>query len=216
MCGRLSACVDRHAPVKKLSPKQIKLTFNPWITHDIQKLIRVRDKLLAREKRQPVNIQVREVYNQARNRVSRAIQKSKGEYYQAYFKAHSSNIKKTWEGIRKLVNVKTNTNFSISHLNINGSIIDDPNAISNSFNDFFVNVGPSTENTVPKVPNMSPDRFLKNRNQTDFILAHISDQEILDIIEALPNKGSGPASIPLKLLKSVSDLIIFPLSKIIN
>ena len=213
---RLNGCVDRHAPIKKLSPKDIKLTFNPWISQDIQKLIRVRDKLLARKKRQPDNIRVHQVYNQARNRVSRAIQKSKGEYYNSYFKTHCSNIKKTWEGIRKLVNVKSNTNFSISQLNVNGSIIDDPNAISNSFNNFFVNVGPVTENTVPKVPNMSPERFLKNRNQTDFILAHISDNEILDIIKALPNKGTGPASIPLKLLKSVADIIIFPLSRIIN
>jgi retron-type reverse transcriptase len=63
---------------------------------------------------------------------------------------------------------------------------------------------------------MSSDRFLKNRNQTEFILAHISDNEIQDIIEALPNKGCGPASISLKLLKSVADLIIFPLSRIIN
>ena len=53
---RLNGCVDRHAPIKKLSPKDIKLTFNPWISQDIQKLIRVRDKLLARKKRQPDNI----------------------------------------------------------------------------------------------------------------------------------------------------------------
>ena len=63
---------------------------------------------------------------------------------------------------------------------------------------------------------MSPDRFLKNRNPTDFVLAHISDNEILDIIKALPNKATGPASIPLKLLKSVADIIIFPLARIIN
>ena len=213
---RLNGCVDRHAPVKKLSPKDIKLTLNPWITPDIQKLIRIRDKLFARKKRQPDNTRVRELYNQVRNRVSRETQKSKGEYYKAYFNTHTSNIKKTWEGIRKLVNVKSNTNFSISQLNVNGSIIDDPTAITNSFNDFFVNVGPVTEKTVPKVPNMSPEKFLKDRNQTDFILAHISENEILDIIQALPNKGTGPASIPLKLLKLVVDLIILPLCRIIN
>ena len=99
-------------PSKKLSPEEIESTLNPWITPDIKKLIRIRDKLFARTKRQPDNARVRELYNQVRNRVSRETQKSKGEYYKSYFKTHTSNIKKTWEGIRKLVNVKSNTNIS--------------------------------------------------------------------------------------------------------
>ena len=55
-------------------------------------------------------------------------------------------------------------------------------------------MGPETEKTIPKVPNMSPNMFLKNRNQINLIIAHISEQEILDIITALPNKSTGPAS----------------------
>lgn len=213
---RLNGCTDRHAPIKKLSPKDIKLRLHPWITPDIQKLIRLRDKLFARKKRQPENSTVQETYNQVRNRVNRAISKSKNEYFKTYFQTHSANIKKTWEGIRSIVNVKSNTNFSISQINVNGKIIDDPVAITNSFNDFFVNVGPETENKVPKVPNMSPNKFLKNRNQFDFIMAHISENEILEIIKALPNKGTGPASIPLKLLKIIADIIVIPLCRIIN
>ena len=112
----------------------------------------------------------------------------------------NTNIKKTWEGIRKIVNVKKSTRFSISHLNVNGKIIDEPIDIANSFNDFFVNVGPETEKTVPKVPNKSPSQFLKNRNQLDFIIAHISDDEIVDIIAALPKKSIGPHSIPINFL----------------
>ena len=63
---------------------------------------------------------------------------------------------------------------------------------------------------------MSPSMFLKNRNQFDLIVAHISEEEILDIINNLSNKSVGPASIPLRLLKIVADLIVVPLCKIIN
>ena len=63
---------------------------------------------------------------------------------------------------------------------------------------------------------MSPDRFLKNRNQFNFVIAHISEDEVLKIIEALPNKSTGPASLPLKLLKVVADIIVVPLCNIIN
>ena len=63
---------------------------------------------------------------------------------------------------------------------------------------------------------ISADKFLKNRNQFNFIVAHISNEEVLDLIQSLPNKGTGPASIPLKMLKVVTDIIVIPLCHIIN
>ena len=123
--------------------------------------------------------------------------------------------KKTWEGIRKIVNIKK-VSTKTSQLNIGGKIIDDDKELANNFNNFFVNVGPSTENTIPKVPNILPSKFLKNRNQMNFVIAHISNEEILDIIKSLENKSTGPSSIPLKLLSIIPDLIIIPLAYIIN
>ena len=74
-------------------------------------------------------------------------------------------------------------------------------------------MGPSTENTILKVPNISPTKFLKKRNQINFVIAH---EEILDIISSLENKSTGPTSIPLKLLTLIPDLITVPLVYIIN
>ena len=95
-------------------------------------------------------------------------------------------------------------------------VIDDNKEIATNFNHFFVNVGPNTEESVPKVPNISPSKFLKNRNQMKFVIAHVSNEEILDIINSLENKSTGPSSIPLKLLSLIPDLIILPLAYIIN
>ena len=61
-----------------------------------------------------------------------------------------------------------------------------------------------------------PEQYLKNRNQLDFLIAHISNEEILDIINQLENKSTGPKSIPIKILKLILDLIIIPLYMIIN
>ena len=80
----------------------------------------------------------------------------------------------------------------------------------------FANVGPNTENTIPKVPNISPLKFIKDRIQVNFIIAHISNEEILDIINGLENKSTRPSSIPFKLLHLIPDLIIMPLAYIIN
>ena len=213
---KLDGCAERHAPTQKLKPREVKFKLKPWITPEIQNLMRIRDRLFERKKRQPLNDHVRVVYNRVRNRVSRQLAKSKKEHYESYFDEMNSNIKKTWEGIRKIVNVKKSTKFSISHLNINGKIVDEPIDIANNFNNFFVNVGPETEKSIPRIPNQSPNQFLKNRNQFDFIIAHISEEEIVDIIVALPKKSVGPHSLPINFLKIVADIVAIPLCNIIN
>ena len=103
-----------------------------------------------------------------------------------------------------------------TQLNIGGRVIDGETARAKNFNNFFSNVGPNTENTIPKVPNISPLKFLKDRIQLNFIIAHTSNEEILGIINALEHKSTGPSSIPLKLLSLLPDLIIMPLAYIIN
>ena len=214
--SKLGGSSDKHVKVKKLSPKEIKLKLNPWITPEIRKMLQIRDRLFARKKREPYNERVDQIYKIARNRVSRKIQKSKKDHQEAYFNEHQTDIKKTWEGLRKLVNVKKSVRFSISQLNVNGKIVDEPAEIAEKLNKFFVNVGPETERSVPKVPHASPQKFLKNRNQFELIIGHISNEEVLTIINSLPNKSTGPNSIPLRLLKDVADLIISPLCNIIN
>ena len=59
-------------------------------------------------------------------------------------------------------------------------------------------------------------KFLYQRNQFNFLIAHISNEEVIDIVNSLSNKATGPSSIPLKLLLMISDLIIIPLCYIIN
>ena len=78
-----------------------------------------------------------------------------------------------------------------------------------------MNVGPRTEDSIPKVPNVSPSKFLRNRNQI-FVIAHVSNEEILDVIKSLENKSTGSSSIPLRLLSIIPNLIIVPPAYIIN
>ena len=100
---RLDGCSERHAPTKKLTPKEVKLKLKPWITPETLKLIKIRDKLFKRKKRQPENELVKETYNRVRNIVNRELKKSKTEYHKSFLKPKRLISKKTWEGIRKIV-----------------------------------------------------------------------------------------------------------------
>ena len=57
-------------------------------------MIKIRNKLFARKKRQPNNENCKHLYSLFRNRINREIKKSKKQYYAEYFKEHVNNIKK--------------------------------------------------------------------------------------------------------------------------
>ena len=64
---------------------------------------------------------------------------------------------------------------------------------------------------MPKVTSIIPEKFLRNRNQFNFIIAHISEEEALKIIESLPNESTGPVSFPLNV---AANMIVVPLCNI--
>ena len=72
--------------------------------------------------------------------------------------------------------------------------------ISNKLNEYFVNVGPNTENSIPKTQNVSALKLMKERSNSVFLTAHVSHEEVLDIIKSLENKSAGHVLIPINLL----------------
>ena len=91
---KLEGCVNRHAPMKKLTPREIQTKNKPWINEEIAKLIKLRNKAHARKKRQPNNVNCKRLNNLLRNRVQRELKKSKKQYYADYFAENVNNIKK--------------------------------------------------------------------------------------------------------------------------
>ena len=206
---RLKGCVE------KLTSKEVKLKHKPWFSANINKMIKIKNKLFQRKKRQSNNLEIKRLYNLFRNRANRELKKAKKNYYTKYFEENNNNIKKTWEGIRSIINIKS-TKSTISQIKVNNKVIQNHKEIVETLNNFFVNVGPNTERNIPVNPKTKPEHYLKNRNQLNFLIAHISTEEVLDIINQLENKSTGPQSIPIKLLKLIPDLILIPLCRIIN
>ena len=78
---------------------------------------------------------------------------------------NTKNIKNTWKGIKSIINTQNSSSSTIS------KVSDTPQEISESLNNFFVNVGPNTERIIPITPsdNYPPEKYLKNGNQLTFI-----------------------------------------------
>ena len=114
--------------------------------------------------------------------------KSKKNYYAKYFEENSNNSKKVWEGIRSLININNPKGTSISQLKIDERTIEDPKEIAETVNNFFVDIGKNTD--IPINPITKPEKYLKNENLNYFIITHITNEEILEIITLLDNKSA--------------------------
>ena len=174
---KLAGCVERHAPIKKLSTKEVKLRHKPWISNELIKMIKIRNKLHRRKKRQSNNENIKRLYNLFRNRIIREMKKSKRDHYNKYFEKHRNDVKKTWNGIRSIINIKNSVQSSLTQLNVKETLITNPKKIVEEVNNYFANVGPETEKLIPLNPISNPTNYLANRSRFNFLIAHVSNEE---------------------------------------
>ena len=62
-----------------------------------------------------------------------------------FFEENKSNVKKTWEGIRNIINISKKDCIIPTHLLYKKQIINGKEEVAESFNEFFVNIGNAVE-----------------------------------------------------------------------
>ena len=72
-----------------------------------------------------------------RNRIIRENRKAKKDYYKNYFVDNLNNIKKTWQGIKQLINMNNKSGPQITQLNYKGKHVNSNKEMADSFNTFF-------------------------------------------------------------------------------
>ena len=217
---KINFFLDESAPYKKLNKKEIQLKQKPWINKDILTKIYERDKLLRKycnlkDPTRKENIYAQ--YKALRNSITNLKRQAKVEYYRNFFELNKSNSKKIWKGIRSIVNINSNSQGHVKLLNENDKFITDQKKIANSFNKYFVNVGPDIDKTIPKSIHNYQDYLSDLKNNKTFFMSPTNSKEVFDIIASLDiNKSTGPNSIPVYILKVYNNFFSENLSKIIN
>ena len=89
-------------------------------------------------------------------------------------------------GIKELLNSNGKASLQISLLSYQGSHINDDKEMSNTFDDFFSNVGPNLDNEIPRPPPdkplRNPEIYLKFRIPHNFLISATTQQEVNEII----------------------------------
>ena len=126
----LTSLTKKHAPIKKRSRKEMKLKDKPWINNRIQKMMRIRDRVLLKLKKKAFDDN-RNLYKKFRNRVSNEIKESKARYFHNYFSTNNHNVKKLWSGIKTMISHKSSGSFSVNKIQDSDSDSDSDYFITN-------------------------------------------------------------------------------------
>ena len=197
--------------VKTISQKA---SVKPWISDKIITLINKRHHyyLLYRK-----NIISKNTYSNFRNSVTKAIRKSKKKYYENKFNKVKNNIRETWRIINHVLKPKFNKKGnSVKQIIINNKIHENPDEISNLFNEFFVNIGRDIAESVDSGPD-DHKKYLSHINvPNSFFFKPVLPNETCLILNSLKNKPGNINKVPIQVLKSINNIISIPLTIIIN
>ena len=140
---QINYLLDKYMPWKKLSKKECKRKYKPWITNSI--LNKIKDKY--KKFRKYINCKdesKREIlkgnYKLVQNEITELTRQGKKEYYNRYFSENKTNMQKIWKGIKEIINVKSKVHNSPSTIKFDEKIISDPKQIATSFNTYFTGV----------------------------------------------------------------------------
>ena len=75
--------------------KDIKFRNKPWINDKIQKMMRIRDNLLGKI-RKDNNQSLADLYKKFRNQLSESLREGKASYFYNYFQRNNNNMKQYW------------------------------------------------------------------------------------------------------------------------
>ena len=105
--------IDKYTPLEKVKNKGHKRRYKPWITNGIINSMRRRDKLLHQYIKMKDPTRKSSLYTEyklIRNRIVELTKSSKQIYFQSYFASNNKNVRKMWQGINGIINVKAKYN----------------------------------------------------------------------------------------------------------
>ena len=218
---QIEKLMDKYLPLKKISKKDFKRKYKPWITHGILASMKRRDKLFGkyiRTKSPDYKSSLYIEYKTLRNKIIFLIKESKHNFYTHFFNKNKSNIRNLWKGINQIVNLKSKSyDNPTCVLDENGDSLTDPTDISNNFNTYFSSVAETILDERKYAGDGNFRKYMPKPLPNSIAVDPVDGNEISLIISKFKtNKATGPTSVPTDILHYLKYDIARPLCWIIN
>ena len=197
----------------KVIPNRI-ITINkndpPWITSDVKKAIRKKNRShkKAKETKTPYYWAK---FRKIRNKCNSVVKNAKINYYKQLSEKilQEKSNSKNWSKIMKSL-LDSHKDKEISHLLVGNDIITDHFGIANTFNKYF-NEQSNLDDSAASLPNFDT---IPNSRLSDL---QLTETEVEDILKTLDtSKAIGPDLVSPKLLKEASSILKSPLCRLFN
>lgn len=226
--AKIQPVVNKHLKKRKMTQKEIKNDYKPWISENTIKLIRKRDKIHKQYIKNKIKIanpteesnkklnDTYTKYKRIRNQITSITRNEKKEYYQRFFTENSDNLRKTWRGVKSIINLKSKEP-SPTTLFINNEMETDPLKVANEFNTYFSTVATEIQKGINSRGKDFKD-YLPPKSESSFFIKSSTKNEVIEIINnhLINNKSTGPNSIPPVILQLLTPIFSEHLSDIIN
>ena len=192
--AKINTLIDKYMPLKRLTKREIKQQYKPWITNGIRKSIKRREKYykkIIKAKDEVIKEDYHSKYKEIRNAIVTLCRQSKKMHFQKFFLENANNAKKTWKGIKSIINVNSSMTCQPISLLVNNELITEPKDIANAFNNYFLTIASDLQG---KIYHHGQDftKFLKNSNEHNFFMSPTDKNEIVSIINNISiKKGDG-------------------------
>ena len=178
---------DLYFPVQTKKINKNTYAHEPWMTKGIL-ISRMRKNFLCKMYFQnPIRPHLH-TYKNYRNLYNKVIKTSKKLYFQNELIRHQSNLKKTWQLLRKATNSKVKKDNSITNITVNGTFINNPKLIADHFNNFFANVALDITKEINPCNDPLPDYNPDTNLNFSFTNNPITTSEIVEATEQLNEK----------------------------
>ena len=202
-------------PIKMIRRGSSKRTNTPWITKGLRTSVRTKHKLYKKYLANPIPYRDSR-YKNYKNKLNHVIRIAKKHYYDKSFKLAQSNMKKTWQLINEVINIKTEKTVLPSTFRSGATLITDPTAIANGFCKYFTEIGPSIARTIPSIHSSFHDYLGPAFRETIF-LKPVTVTELKTIGMSFKNgKAPGYDHIPMFVIKRSLDWISESLTHLSN
>ena len=137
------------------------------------------------------------------------------QYYHDLLNKHKSNLRKSWGIIKDIIHKNKKSSCRPKFKLSDGEITSDKKVVSEKFNDFFVNVGPTLATKIPLVDKSSLS-YLHSRVNESIFLRPVTTVELEKMLMTLKNSATGWDEINAMFLKAALNYIKEPLCHICN
>ena len=198
-------------PIRKIKPGY--KNRKPWLTEGLKKSIKTKNKLYLKQLKSKDPEHVTH-YKDYKRSLDRLLAKTEREHYENILQKNQSNMRKSWQILKEVINKKKNVS-TCSRFMVNNTISTNRKIIADSFNSFFVDIGPSLAKKIPN-DGRRPEQFLSDKIADSMCLSTVLEDEVRQIIHNLKESSAGWDSISSKIVKTTYMHFLTPLTHVLN